>query len=122
MPQKRPGRAARCGPASRYAGEYERSRSGYRRDGLMARFGQDVALLDVLPQGRSGLLWPSPPTCQFAPTPRRPRADHRLDRTASGPIQRVPDRSLMVCLVEDDRRAGGGQLAREKGAGASAGS
>ena len=34
--QKRTGRAARCGPASRCAGEYERSRSGYRRDGLMA--------------------------------------------------------------------------------------
>jgi hypothetical protein len=27
---------------------------------------------------------------------------------------------LMVCLVEDGRRAGGAQLAREKGAGASA--
>jgi hypothetical protein len=50
MAQKRTGRAARCGPASRHAGEYGRSRSGYRRDGLMARFGQDVALLHVLPR------------------------------------------------------------------------
>jgi hypothetical protein len=63
MPQKRPGRAARCGPGP--------GKPGNTSGPAGARFGLDVALLDVLPpRPLLGLLWPSPPTSQFAPTPR----------------------------------------------------
>ena len=43
MPQKRPGRARGVGRRPGKPGNTSGPAGGYRRDGLMARFGQDVA-------------------------------------------------------------------------------